>query len=345
MASTELQFSNEAEAKKALSEVRSNSSPTNWCLFTYSEAKQNDLDLVATGTGDVEELKAHLDESKMAYGLVRVTDMIDNSVTVKFVFIIWCGEKVSFIKKAKMTTHKGSITILVGQFHTDLNCANTSEISHDIIMNKVRDASGTAVHVKEGQSAPSSSSSTSSSTSSSSNAAAGSASPQPRAKASSTSTAKPGVPKDSQETRVISFVDEDNIRDVIRKVRANNDETDWMLIGYEGKASLKLVGHGTNGLEELIPHLNETQILYGLYRTTDTYDNTVAIKFVLILWIGEKVPIMNKARITTHKGDITTFFGQYHVDLSASDLSEINEEIIRVHIQKASGTANYVKAK
>jgi len=336
MASTELVFSDEASCKEALADVRSNDTPTNWCLFTYSETSKNTLSLVGKGTGGIEELKGHLCETKMFYGLVRVTDKIDNSVTVKFVFVIWCGERVPFVQKGKMTTHKGSITTLIGQFHNDLNCSNVSELSEDIIMSKVRDASGTAVHVKHKEPSSSQTAASQAPTPSSPSTEA------PKKSAPKSSSAKtPSVPSPT----VITFVDEDGIRGAIKEVRSDNVDTDWLLLGYEGNTKVFLQAKGDGGLEELIQQLKPDQVQYGLYRTTDTVDNTVAVKFVLILWVGESVAVTRKARITTHKGELTSFIGQYHVDCSCSNLQEINEDIIRDLVQRASGTASYVKNK
>jgi len=290
--------------------------------------------LVGSGEGGVDELKSHLQVNKIYYGLVRVTDQIDNSVTVKFVFIIWCGEKVPFVQKGKMTTHKGSITTLIGQFHNDLNCSNQSEISSEIIMSKVRAASGTAIHVKEKEGfshttpSPVLTSSTGGSSAS-------------KAPSSTKSTVKPSVPQGS--TSVIQFEDEDNIRQAIKQVRSDTDETDWLLLGYEGAAKIKLQAKGSDGLDGLLHHLKMDQVQYALYRTTDTVDNTVAVKFVFVIWVGESVAVIRKARITTHKGELTSFIGQYHVDLNCSNLNEINDEIIRDLVQHASGTASYVK--
>jgi len=339
MASTELVFGDEASCKQALADVRKNDTPTNWCLFTYSESAKNTIDLVGKGGGGIEELKGHLNDSKMFYGMVRVTDQIDNSVTVKFVFIIWCGEKVPFVQKAKMTTHKGSITALIGQFHNDLNSSNLSELSEEIIMSKVRDASGTAVHVKHKEASAAAPQQVSAPSSSSSS------SPAPVEKkpapAKSSAPKSPSVPSPS----IISFADEDSIRAAIKEVRSDTIDTDWLLLGYEGNTKVQLQGKGDGGLDELISHLKPDQVQYGLYRTTDTVDNTVAVKFVLILWVGESVAVTRKARITTHKGELKELIGQYHVDCSCSNLEEINDDIIRDLVQRASGTASYVKNK
>jgi hypothetical protein len=341
MASTDLVFGDEERAKQAFSEVRSNENSANWLLFTYSDTSKNTLDFVGSGSGGVEELKTHLKEDRTSYGLVRVTDKIDNSVTVKFVLIVWVGEKVPFVKKAQVTTHKGSVSKLFGQYHNDIHANLLDEISESLVMSKVKDASGTAQHVKD-------------SVASSGGGGASSApqQQQPQQEKPKTATASPAsapkkeaagaIPKAASS--MVAFADEDALRAAIKAVRADNDATDWMLMGYEGNTNtLKLVATGQGDLDELITHLKADQIYYGLYRTTDTIDNTVAVKFVMIVWVGESVPIIRKARITTHKGDVTTFLGQHHVDVHCSNLNEINEDIVRDLVQRASGTANYTK--
>jgi hypothetical protein len=342
MASTDLVFGEEERANQAFKEVRSNDHEANWLLFTYSDTSKNTLDFVGSGSGGVEELKSKLSDSKTSYGLVRVTDKIDNSVTVKFVLIVWVGEKVPFVKKAQVTTHKGSVSKLFGQYHNDVHANTLDEITQDIVMSKVRDASGTAQHVKDG---PASSSPATSHTPSPQPQQQTPQEPkQPRAAASAAPKKEAAGAAPKNTSSMVTYADEDALRAGIKAVIADNDPTDWMLMGYEGSSNaLKLVATGQGDLDELITHLKDDQILYGLYRTTDTIDNTVAVKFVLIVWVGEKVPIIRKARITTHKGDVTSFFGQYHVDVNCSNLNEINEDIVKDLVQRASGTANLVK--
>ena len=103
------------------------------------------------------------------------------------------------------------------------------------------------------------------------------------------------------------------------------------------------VGSGEGGIEEMKQQLQPDQINYGLVRVYDCYDGHTTTKFVLILWVGESVKIMRKARITTHKGAVLSFLGQYHVDIPCSNHDEVNQEIIMTAVQKASGTANFVK--
>lgn len=52
----------------------------------------------------------------VAYGLVRKTDKIDDSITVKFAYIFWLGDKVPRLQKAKISVQQGSIKEFIGVF-------------------------------------------------------------------------------------------------------------------------------------------------------------------------------------------------------------------------------------
>ena len=47
------------------------------------------LTLIASGSGDIEELKESLLDDQVMYGLLRTSDMVDAITTVKFVYIYW----------------------------------------------------------------------------------------------------------------------------------------------------------------------------------------------------------------------------------------------------------------
>jgi len=314
----ELPFHDEAALRAAINDVRSDNTETNWMALGYEEGS-NAISLMGSGHGGLEELNRHLSEEGIAYALLRVTDVIDESVTVKFVFIAWVGDKVPVVRKARITTHRGAIVDFIGQHHASIDASNHSELTHEIIATKISDASGSGNRVK------------------------GAAVTTSTSTAPSKSTAK-GSSKVSAGSVV--FVNESEIRGAIAKVRSDSSENDWVLLGYEGNTNkVILVGCGDCGLPELLPHLEPDKILYGLYRTTDLIDNSITVKFVLIIWIGEEVPTVRKARIVTHKGDITSFIGQYHVDLTASNLDEVDEDIIRTLVQDASGSSVHVKNK
>jgi drebrin-like protein len=113
-----------------------------------------------------------------------------------------------------------------------------------------------------------------------------------------------------QTSQGVQFPDRQVLDAAIGAVRSDGDTTTWALFGYEdGSDNLKLVGTGSGDISGLAEQLHDDQVNYGLYRTTDRYDGHLTVKFVFILWIGERVKIMRKARIATHKGAIQEFMG------------------------------------
>lgn len=331
----DLVFPQEDEIRRAIVSVRSDAQPENWVLVSY-QGQTNSIRLVGSGSGGVDELTSHLTDDNIYYGLLRVTEEVDEHQTVKFVFIYWLGPRVATFRKAKVTTHKGAITSFFGQYHNDIETSDRSELSLQEIMNKVSNASGTRSHVKDADL-------------SGLDYTAETPIGQLQRAGTGTATRKTSTTPQKEAPRsvqnIVTFVGEDHIRQTIFAVRRDNDPTDWAVITYDGPKSSNLIlkGSGSGGLEELREHLESGAISYGILRRTNEFDGHITVKFVLIIHIDEKVPVIRKAKIVTHKGAITEFFGQYHCDVTVATPSELTEQLIDTTVQNAAGTAVHVK--
>eukprot|EP01104_Vermistella_antarctica_P012437 TRINITY_DN3598_c0_g2_i1.p1 TRINITY_DN3598_c0_g2~~TRINITY_DN3598_c0_g2_i1.p1 ORF type:complete len:564 (-),score=165.66 TRINITY_DN3598_c0_g2_i1:164-1855(-) len=353
----DLEFDDVDSIKSVLADLRSDACETDFVLFSYV-GNSNVFGAAVSGSGGVEELKGHLQDDGISYGIVRVTEQIDNSTTVKFVMISWVGEKVRLIRKAKITTHIGRIHEVLGQYHTDLPVSDKTDLTQDAIMKRVAAASGRAVHVLDEVVSDGAYTRASTTTAQAPTRAAPAPAPvtavtaapvalSSRPAASSAGPRKApqtGVNRDVQE---LTFEESDAVQQSFQALRSNDDDTDWVVLGYSTSGGAKSttiseVAHGSDGLAGLHEVLKDDAVNYALYRTTDVVDNTVNVKFVFIIWLGEKVKMIRKARISTHKGAVQEFVGQYHVSLEARIKSDISEEEIKQVVQKASGTANYV---
>eukprot|EP01096_Ripella_sp_DP13-Kostka_P016558 TRINITY_DN810_c1_g1_i1.p1 TRINITY_DN810_c1_g1~~TRINITY_DN810_c1_g1_i1.p1 ORF type:complete len:363 (-),score=175.23 TRINITY_DN810_c1_g1_i1:73-1161(-) len=359
VATTDIQFVDREQSNAVLADVRNDNTETDWALWAYQEPSANILELRGSGTGGLEELKQHLTPPDRMYGFFRVVDVIDNHPTVKFVFFAWAGEKVSVVKKARMTTHKGSITEFIGQTHLSIDASDFDDIALDKIMSRVGDASGSGSRVLAAHASSSASSSSApapvavavarsvedapleravAAEPAQVQAPAARAASAPSGKVSFTRSA---IPKGGS---TLSFENADELQQAIRRVRSDADPADWVLFGYRGNENvIVLNGVGEGSLDALSAQLKLDTVNYGILRVTDEIDSHITVKFVLIIWIGESVKIMRKALIATHKGAITEFIGQYHTDVNASNFSELTiEEVIR-KVKDASGTAVHVK--
>jgi hypothetical protein len=87
--STKLNFAPDCES--FLKEVRNDAAPKGWALLTYADGSMENIVTVAKGDGNADELATHLDDEKIMFALVRVTEKIDNSTTIKFAHIHFTG--------------------------------------------------------------------------------------------------------------------------------------------------------------------------------------------------------------------------------------------------------------
>jgi hypothetical protein len=143
-----ISFQDEESVINGIKSVRNDQDQTDWCLVTYTAPKSSTIKFHASGSGGLEELRTHLKQDVIMYGLIRVNEQIDDTVAVKFCFIDWRGENINRMQRANLGIHSGEISALFRPFHADVPCADPSELTMDIIMTKIRFASGTAVHVK-----------------------------------------------------------------------------------------------------------------------------------------------------------------------------------------------------
>ncbi len=66
--------------------------------------RSDKLTLTATGTGGLEELREHLDDSKASYAYVRIRYSNDKeSQREKFILVVWIGPSCKVMRKAKVS--------------------------------------------------------------------------------------------------------------------------------------------------------------------------------------------------------------------------------------------------
>ena len=112
-----------------------------WVLLGYryeaaaSAAKAPTLCVAATGRGGADELAAALDASQVMYGLLRLTQRIDSSTTVKFACVSWLGDAVPPMRRAKLSAVRGAALDAVSPYHTELlNVTSAADVTAAAIM-------------------------------------------------------------------------------------------------------------------------------------------------------------------------------------------------------------------
>lgn len=74
-----------------------------------------------------------------------------------------------------------------------------------------------------------------------------------------------------------------------------------ILFNYADNNNLALLGKGSGGLSGLIEHLKEDERIYGYFKVTWGDDEAKREKFIFLTWVGERVPPLKKARVSTDK--------------------------------------------
>jgi hypothetical protein len=297
-------------------------------------------------------MRQHLRDDIVAYGLVKKVERIDESNTLRFCFVYWLGERVPRMQRARISTHRGTVLDFFAPFHVDLSPTRIDEISDEIVKGLISRTVGTESRVLE-TTIPSERVVATRGSASHQSPVSQSAPSQPqdtvkpvhklgeKRETPIKKTVVPGVPT---EKRDIILADEEGIRNAIKNVRNDSGGNNWVLVTYDAPKSktLVLLGTGSGGLKELVSHLKDDIVAYGLYRTTEKIDDSVTVKFCFIDWVGEKINRMQRAVLGTHSGAVKELFHPYHVDIYPTKLDEVTEEIIVTKIKNAAGTAVHV---
>jgi len=140
-----LRFEDETAFRTAITTVKNDTGGNTWLLARY--AAKDTLGLVATGTGGVEAWIEQLEADNVNFVYMRVTDRVDKTDAIKFVFVKYQPESVGAIKKGQINAKKGEIEATFQPFHVSLQAAAKTELTTEAIMDLVRGASGTKSHV------------------------------------------------------------------------------------------------------------------------------------------------------------------------------------------------------
>lgn len=313
---SDVKFANDG-AKGALADIRKDSCSDDWVVCGYGG--DGSVVLQARGGGGLDELRRHLDVKQIQYALVRLQDVVDGHSTTKFVWIVWLGEQVKMVAKARVTTHRGALKDFFGQAHVTVDAANLDEVSDAIVMAKVTDASGTSVRtLKDADS-------------------------RERQQADRTVNAGGRMEKGSLDIR-----DKEAGKEALQRVRAGttDGEDDWLLLAYaqDGSNVVELRGQGGGGASQLAHLLDDKTVAYGLVRVSTALDNNKVTRFVAVVFVGSAIGGLRKAQIVTHKGTLLEFLGQHHVELATSDPQDVNNDAVLDLVNRAAGVRDNVAA-
>jgi hypothetical protein len=120
--------------------VRSDSSPENYCLFTYSEGSNSVITLLAVGSEGLEGVCSAARPEAVIFGVVRVVA----AGHVKFVSLFFVGEDVVGMRKGRASLHKNAVLQLFDGLHAEVSAASTEDFTQEAALQRLVAALGTA---------------------------------------------------------------------------------------------------------------------------------------------------------------------------------------------------------
>ncbi|XP_015524059.1 drebrin-like protein B isoform X1 [Neodiprion pinetum] len=137
---------NKESLSAAWRSVVDDKSTIDWALFSY-EGQSNDLKLVSTGDGGLQEMIEELNSGKIMYAFCRVID--EKTSLPKCVLINWQGEGAPIVRKGTCANHIRDIEKLLKGAHVTINARTEEEVEVDLIMDKLARATGSSYKFNE----------------------------------------------------------------------------------------------------------------------------------------------------------------------------------------------------
>lgn len=142
---------NEKALLDAYNDVLNDKSSTKWAVFGYV-GNSNDLKVVETGDGDLEEMVEELSGGKVMYAFIQVTD--PNTQLPKNVLVNWAGEGVPPKQKGAYARHTPDVARFLRGAHVTINARSEMDLDEDEVLKKVSTASGAKFSVHKEKARP-----------------------------------------------------------------------------------------------------------------------------------------------------------------------------------------------
>uniref|UniRef100_A0A1A9UG75 Drebrin-like protein n=1 Tax=Glossina austeni TaxID=7395 RepID=A0A1A9UG75_GLOAU len=122
------------QIEAAWKDVLDDKSTTNWSLFGY-EGQSNELKVVGSGEGGVEELCEDLNSGKIMYAFLRLED--PKTSLKKFLLINWQGEGAPVLRKGTCANHIHDVAKILSGAHLTINARNEDDVDLERLLKKL----------------------------------------------------------------------------------------------------------------------------------------------------------------------------------------------------------------
>jgi hypothetical protein len=136
----------------------------------------------------------------------------------------------------------------------------------------------------------------------------------------------------------VRVVDENAIRAAMADVLRPTNFSGWVLLHYVDDNTVGLQAQGNGGVEEVKPLLKPDQAQYLLIRFYEKKEGLDCNRDVYIAWTGPQVNKIKAAKKHTHFGQFEALLRPNHAQLTAININNFTEAVIRQKALPDSGS-------
>lgn len=297
------------EIKDAIADVRNDKTDTTWCICKYKDKKT--IQYLGKGNGDVpNEFLDTCEDKNVCYGIFRVTEQIDQTTAVKFVYVEWVPQGVPVMLRGVISTHKSAVQPVFQPYHKSYSISSRDDLSYESVMDDIMLLSGTKSRVTD---------------------------KKPTIKEAKYERKFLGGA--TAEKQTLDIENKDELLESIKNVRNDSSDINYTMskfnINKSSKSySLQFIQEGTDGMDGLKKLITSDEDVYFCFvRLIYKIDNTDAVKFLFIIKQGNKIPIWVKSQMGTKRGVIVELFHPFHADMLVDSLDDLNDKDIEEKIK------------
>lgn len=121
------------------------SNDISWIAAGYPEGNTSELVFKAEGSGGMPEFISNLPAADVVWGAFKVVGVDNRGNTIsrrpKYIFVKYLPGEVPTMKRARAGGHKGAIKQIIDA-HIDVEIESASELTEEVIIQKLRAAGG-----------------------------------------------------------------------------------------------------------------------------------------------------------------------------------------------------------
>jgi len=297
-------------------EIKKNSKDQ-WVLFGYDNANGYTIDVIARGSGGLEDVSKTLKPDAVNFFVLGVVVPDDDPVegkkeysVVKNIFVIWVGPSVKPTVKAKSSQDRLALSKFVNRhipIHGELQAsAGIEEVNLKDILDKLRGArtqtEGLQSNLKF-------------------------------------AAVKKGDGEKKEKVLAaevkVNFADENDAKAQLEDLRLDSTPTNWIAFGYKDNFSISVIGKGSGGLAEYVStQLKDDEPNFAILRFSvkEGDDKYAVVKNILIAWIGKNVKPTTKAKSSQDKVLLYNYSNKFlglHGEFQAHLREDITEEALK----------------